>query len=374
MPDDPHPLDRLRDDAGNDSGRTSGIDLLRGEDDAADLPGRGDRRHDRRAEKRPRWGRRILAVLLALLFLGVAGVAAFLLFLNHTVDSNVRHEALLPTPSASLGTDPEVLAAKGMNVLLVGNDARPGDTASRSDVMVLAHIPEDRSKVYLIHFPRDLWMDIPGHGQAKLNAAYAYGGAPLLVQTLQDKLRIHIDHVAKTDFTGFSAMVNAVGGIRVYAEEASNGKGNGGPVVINQGWNDLNGEQALYFVRERYQLSEGDISRGRRQQAFIKALLMKAISPEVITNPLKIAEFTDAATKNLVVDETMTTAFMREEALSLRNIRSKDVVFITAPYTGFGWSADGQSIDIVDEAGMADLGDAIRRSTLGDYKKSSVLP
>jgi len=336
----------------------------------------GRRATARRAgeRKKPRWGRRILAVLLGILFLGVALVAAFLLFLNHKVESNVRHEALLPTPSASgsLGTDAEVLASKGMNVLMVGNDARPGDTVSRSDVMVLAHIPDDKSKVFLIHFPRDLWMDIPGHGQAKLNAAYAYGGAPLLVQTLQDKLRIRIDHVAKTDFEGFSGMVDAVGGVRVYSEEASSGQGTG--YAVQQGWNDLNGKAALSFVRERYELSEGDISRGRRQQALIKALLMKTISPEVITNPLKIAEFTDAATKNLIVDNAMTTSFMREEAFALRNVRSGDVVFITAPYTGFGWSADGQSIDIVDEAGMADLGDAIRRSTLGDYKKASVLP
>ncbi len=311
-------------------------------------------------------------MLLGLLFLGVALVAAFLLFLNHTVDSNVRREALLPTPSASLGTQAEPLVSKGMNVLAIGNDARPGDTVSRSDVMVLIHIPDDHSKVYLIHFPRDLWVDIPGHGQAKLNAAYAYGGAPLLVQTLQDKLRITIDHVAKTDFTGFSDMVDAVDGIRVYAEEASSGQGTGYGVHV--GWNDLNGPAALSFVRERYELSQGDISRGRRQQAFIKALLLKTISPETITNPLKIAQFTDAATKNLVVDESMTTAFMREQAFALRDIRSRDVVFITAPYTGFGTSADGQSIDIVDEPGMAALGDAIRQSRLQDYKAVSVTP
>lgn len=334
-------------------------------------------RRPARSGRRPRWGRRILAVLVAILFLTTSLAGAFLLYLNHTVESNVTREDLLPTATATgstPGTQAEPVVSKGMNVLLIGNDARPGDTASRSDVMVLVHIPDDRSKVYLIHFPRDLWVDIPGHGQAKLNAAFAYGGAPLLVQTLQDKLRITIDHVAKTDFTGFSSMVDAVGGIRVYAEEGSNGTGNGGRTVITQGWNDLNGTQALEFVRERYRLSEGDISRGRRQQAFIKALLMKTISPEVITNPLKIADFTDAATKNLVVDQTMTTAFMREQAFALRGIRSGDVVFITAPYTGFGWSADGQSIDVVDEPGMAALGDAIRQSRLQDYKKVTIIP
>lgn len=108
--------------------------------------------------------------------------------------------------------------------------------------------------------------------------------------------------------------------------------------------------------------------------AFVKALLMKAISPEVITNPVKIAQFTDAATKNLIVDETMTTDYMRSEAFALRNVRGGDVVFITAPFTGFGWSSDGQSIDVVDQPGMQALGDAIRQDRLGDYKRTSVIP
>ena len=131
----------------------------------------------------------------------------------------------------------------------------------------------------MIHFPRDLYVDIPGRGKDKINAAYAYGGEPLLVQTMENLLKIRIHHVAKTNFEGFKNMTDAVGGVRVYAEEASNGTGNGGPVVISKGWNDLNGEQALAFVRERYTLSEGDISRGRRQLAFIKALMLKAIEP-----------------------------------------------------------------------------------------------
>ncbi|CCH68961.1 putative transcriptional regulator [Phycicoccus elongatus Lp2] len=348
--------------------------------DAETPPARASRRRSERSRGR-RWGLRILAVFLGLVFLVVALLGGFALFLNHKVDSNVKREALLPSQAgAASPSTPEELSAqaliaqsKGTNVLLVGSDARPGDTFSRSDVMVLVHIPEDKSKVYLIHFPRDLWVSIPGHGQAKLNASYAFGGAPLLVQSMQNLIGVRIDHVVKTDFNGFEAMTDAVGGVTVYAEEASGATGNGG-VDIKQGWNTLNGKQALVFVRERYQLSEGDISRGKRQMAFVKALLMKTISPEVITNPGKIAQFTDAATKNLIVDETMTTDYMRSEAFALRNVRGGDVVFITAPFTGFGWSSDGQSIDVVDQPGMQALGDAIRQDRLGDYNRTSVIP
>ena len=226
----------------------------------------------------------------------------------------------------------------------------------------------------MIHFPRDLYVDIPGHGKNKINAAYAFGREPLLVQTMENLLKIRIHHVAKTNFEGFENMTDAVGGVRVYAEEASNGSGNGGPVVIKKGWNDLNGEQALGFVRERYTLSEGDISRGRRQLAFIKALMLKAISTETVTNPLKIAKFTDAATENLVLDQDLTIGQLRDYAVSLRNIRGGDVVFSTAPFSGFGTSPAGASIDIVDKQGMADLGDALRTDTMEDYGDVFVTP
>jgi LCP family protein required for cell wall assembly len=232
-------------------------------------------------------------------------------------------------------------------------------------------VPEDKESVNLVHFPRDLNVAIPGRGKDKINAAYPNGGAPLLVSTLQDLLGTSIDHVAKTDFTGFKRMTDAIGGVRVYAEEGSSGAGAG---TIDPGWNHLDGERALAFVRERYDLSEGDISRGRRQQAFIKALMMKATSREVVTNPVKLAKFVDAATANLVVDKSLSVSDARDQAMSLRGISGGDVVFITAPFTGFGTAPDGGSIDIVDESGMASLGEALRTDAMESYADVSVTP
>jgi LCP family protein required for cell wall assembly len=263
----------------------------------------------------------------------------------------------------------------GQNYLVIGSDARPGETASRSDVIVLVHVPEDKSAVQLIHFPRDLYVAIPGRGKNKINAAYAFGGAPLLVSTMQNLLGVKIDHVAKTDFEGFRRMTDAVGGVRVYAEESSSGvPGSTTDIPIREGWNDLNGAQALAFVRERYELSEGDISRGRRQQAFIKALMLKAVSREVITNPIRLTRFIDAATDNLVVDKALDVGTMRSEAIALRNLRGDDVVFVTAPFTGFGTAPDGGSIEIVDEASMAALGKALRTDRMADYGDVTVTP
>ncbi|WP_106297802.1 LCP family protein [Knoellia remsis] len=332
-------------------------------------------RASRREERRPRRGRRLLIALASLLALALVGVGGFAVFLNQKVSGNITREKLLPSaaPTEINGT-PVPQTGVGQNYLVIGSDARPGESASRADVIVLVHVPADKKAVQLIHFPRDLYVDIPGRSKDKINASYAYGGAPLLVSTMQNLLGIKIDHVAKTDFEGFKNMTDAVGGVRVYAEEASSGGGNGGPYEIKQGWNDLNGDQALAFVRERYELSEGDISRGKRQQAFIKALMLKTLSPEVIANPITLTKFLDAATDNLVVDEKLTVGLMRSEAFSMRGLRSDDVVFITAPFSGYGTAPNGGSIDIVDEKQMAELGTRLRTDTMDDYADGRVTP
>ena len=326
---------------------------------------------------RPRSGgrrvRRTLAVLLALVVLVVVGgAAAYLLFLNHTVSSNVKHQSLLPTPGTSgveAAPTKKPAAKNAQNILFIGSDARSG-IAGRSDVIVLMHVAGDRKTVTLVHFPRDLYVSIPGHGKDKINAAYAYGGAPLLVRTLQDLVGVPIDHVAMTNFDGFRKMTDAVGGVNVYVEEPSTSDG----YTFRKGYQQMNGAQALAFVRERKQLSEGDISRGRRQQAFIKALLLKSLSKDVLTNPVKLAQFVDAGTENLIVDEQFTVGQMRSQALSLRNLRGKDVSFITAPFTGFGTAPNGGSIDLVDEQGMQALGEALQNDDLASYKDSTRTP
>lgn len=328
---------------------------------------------DRRRPCRGRL-RRVLLVLLCAALLLVAGVAGYAGYLSSKVD-DVAREDLLPgatdkdgktiDPSRTTKGD-KLVTGQGTNYLVLGADTREGDSG-RADVIQLVHVPKDSSAVYLIHFPRDLWVDIPGHGKGKINAAYAYGGTQLLTRTVQDLVGVKIDHVAKTDFEGFKQMTDAMGGVRVYAEEASSGSGNGG-VAIQKGWNDLNGEQALGFVRERYELKDGDIGRGRRQQAWLKAIMTKALSPGTLLNPVKFSRLVDAGTSNSVVDQTLTTSQIRKQALALRGVRGGDIHFVTAPYDGFGTSPDGQSIDVLDEAGMEDLGDALSTDSMDTYE------
>jgi LCP family protein required for cell wall assembly len=325
------------------------------------------------AAPKTRHARRIIVnMLVSILFAGIVATgAAYLAFLNHTVTTNVQREALLPTPTVSEPAPTEdPLAKDAQNILLIGSDSHRTVTNGRSDAIILMHISGDRKKVYLVHFPRDMYVDVPGHGKDKINAAYAYGGPQLLVRTLQNLVDVPIDHVAVIGFEGFEAMTDAVGGVDVYAEEASSDEYG----TVRVGWNHLDGETALWFVQERYKLSQGDISRGRRQQAFIKALVLKALSKETLTNPVRLAEFVDAATRNLTVDNAFSVADIYSQALAMRDLRSKDIVFITAPITGFGRSPQGASIDIVDDVKMAQLSAALRSDDMSSIPLGQQIP
>ena len=316
--------------------------------------------------------KRVLIIALVLLLVPIAAITGYGIYLGHLVTSNVQTENLLPAltpdqlagkPGAPVPTGPGAtpVTGKGLNFLFIGSDAGPDRSGARADVIMLAHIPEDRHNVTLIHFPRDLYVDIPGRGKDKINASFAYGGAPLLVETLQNLTGAHVDHVAKIGFDGFKNMTDAVGGVDVYVAESSSQdkyKFVAGTTM------HMNGDMALEFVRSRYQLSEGDISRGQRQQEFLKSLMLKVLSGDTLTNPVKLANLVDAATKNLTVDQNLDIGATQQLALSLRNIRTYDVRFITAPFSGFATTSGGAAIDVVDVAKMTAMGKAIAEDGL----------
>lgn len=311
-------------------------------------------------------GRKLLGTLLVTVVLLVLAVGGYLANLNRIVADNMRQQDLLPTVAAT-AADGSVIpvptkapeAKNALNMLLVGSDSRGAGDQGRSDVIILAHISDDRRSVTLVHFPRDLYVPIPGHGKDKINAAYAYGGIQLLVLTLQQIIDVPIDHVALVDFEGFKDMTDAIGGVNVTVAESSPG--------FPKGVMHMNGSDGLAFVRERHALSQGDISRGQRQQAFLKAVLLKGLSKEVLLNPVTFANFIDAATRNLTVDRSMDVGAMRSLAISMRDIRPADVAFVTAPWTGVGTTPAGASIVTMSERQMAVLSAALKNDAMASY-------
>ncbi|MEO7236271.1 MAG: LCP family protein [Lapillicoccus sp.] len=345
-------------------------------DDGSGRDGTDDRIDDGDGARRPRRHRRRFWVLIAavlLLVVPIVAIGGYAAYLGHMVTSNVQKEDLLPalTPDQLKGNPAApaptpgatAVTGKGMNFLLIGSDAGPDRSGARSDVIMMVHVPEDRHNITFIHFPRDLYVDIPGYSKNKINAAFAFGGAPLLVNTLQALTGAHIDHVAKIGFEGFKAMTDAVGGVDVYVAESSSQdsvKFIGGTTM------HMDGATALQFVRARYQLSQGDISRGQRQQEFLKSLMLKMLSSDTLTNPAQLSNLVYATTTNLTVDQDLNLGEMQQLGLSMRNIRGSNVRFITAPFSGFANNAAGD-VDVVDVAKMTAMGQAIAQDQLDSY-------
>jgi LCP family protein required for cell wall assembly len=300
----------------------------------------------------------VLAVLALLVGGGVTAVWAY----GRTLNGNVkRTDVFSKIPSSSRPTQ---AVTGAMNVLLLGSDSRdPASTAdSRSDTIMLLHLDADHKHAYVISIPRDTWVSIPGNDDAKINSAYAYGGMPLAVQTVENYTGVRIDHTVLIDFAGFQQVVDALGGIDMYVEQTITSIFP--PYrVFNQGNQHFTGAQALDYVRQRYQFTDGDFTREKHQQEFLKALLDKAASGGMLTNPARLNSFLQAVTKSVTVDQDFDLVGM---ALQLSNLRSNDITFLTSPSAGTGWEGD-QSVVEPDVPAAKALYAAVANDTVASY-------
>jgi LCP family protein required for cell wall assembly len=218
--------------------------------------------------------------------------------------------------------------------------------AHRSDTIMIAHIPADRDSVQLVSIPRDSWVQIPGYPSAdehaKINAAFAYGGPKLAVQTVQNLTGIHIDHIAIIDWIGFKDLTTALGGVRVYIPETFYDDSQ--RITWEKGWHTLEGTEALQYVRTRHGLANGDFGRIERQQNFMRATMQKLLSSMHGVGAVNTIKHLLSTLKDyLTIDKTWSNGDIRSLAFSLGGIRSSNVQFLTAPLGKYGTSADGQS-------------------------------
>lgn len=304
-----------------------------------------------------------LAVVLAL-----GGFFTYAGSVDHAVETNLQQADELPPdipeePGDVPRPPKSASASAAINYVIIGSDSRTADPGQgRSDVLMVLHLDGDRRGASLISFPRDMYVAIPGHGKNKINAAYAFGGAPLTVRTLEALLDVRMDHVAIIDFTGFIALTDELGGVTVDNPYASVSQGYDFPV----GEVTVRGEQALAYVRERHQLPGGDLSRAERQRLVVQAMLAKVGSKDVLLNPVKLNRFVGAAARQVTVDRDLTPAQLRKTALSVR-FKPDDIISIQAPIDGFGTSPSGQSIDKVDTDKLRELKKALQQDGMEDY-------
>jgi len=311
---------------------------------------------------------RVLAGVVSATLLIVSGWGWYL---GQLAQATVTRTDAIPTS----GNEDAVDDGAAMNLLLVGQDGREDLTKEQlaelnagandsgglnTDTMILVHLPADGSSASFVSFPRDSYVQIPGHGSDKLNAAYAYGytavdkgasagakeaaGAQLLVQTISRLTGLQIDHYAEVDLLGFFELTQVVGGVQVNLCQAVDDREFSG-AYFPAGPQTIAGADALKFVRQRHHLGEngrGDYDRIIRQQVFLAGVLRNMLSSNVLLSPGRQRELVGAAAQSLTVDQDLD---LFQLATQMQSVTLDSITFQTVPYIGN--DRDDQNRDII---------------------------
>lgn len=323
-----------------------------------------DRRAPRgkKRTKRSRGRKFLYYVVIPLLVLVLVAVGGAW-YLQSRFDGQIERQ---PDVFAGLTDRPAAAEDDSLNILLLGSDKRADGSIAgqRSDATMLMQISGDRESISVISIPRDSWVTIPGYGPAKVNAALSYGGESLAVQTLENLSDVRIDHVAVIDWDGFVELTDALGGVTVEVSQTTTDTIRG--ITWEAGAHEMDGEEALNYVGQRYGLPGGDLDRVKRQQNYLRALLGETLSRGTLTSPTTLYSALDAVTSNLIVDEEWTIGEMRDLAWSSRNLRMEDVMFTTIPVTGTGMVGD-QSVVFIDTPKANELWAAMREGNAAQW-------
>jgi LCP family protein required for cell wall assembly len=284
------------------------------------------------SSKRGRPGRAVVVAFAVVLVLVAAGAAGLWAYERHLNSELRRTDVFARLPS----NRPNAVAPGAENLLLLGSDSRDPATAtsSRTDTIMLLHLDANHRHAYVISIPRDTWVYVPtapdgrnGGTMAKINAAFAWGGTPLVVQTVERFTGVPVDHVVLIDFAGFRQVVDALGGVDMNVDQTITSIF-APHRTYTKGMRHFTGSEALDYVRQRYQFPDGDFTRERHQRAFLKAMLDKAAGSGTLTNPFRLNSFLRALTASVTVDKSFD---LFDTALALRSLRSHDVTFLPSP-------------------------------------------
>ncbi|WP_456920272.1 LCP family protein [Geodermatophilus sp. SYSU D00708] len=262
------------------------------------------------------------------------------------------------TPAQEAGDEP-------VTFLLVGSDTRETTDegvadGGRSDAIMIARFSADRAHAQVISIPRDSWVDIPGRGKNKINAAYAFGGPTLLIQTVEQLTAVRIDHYVAIDFQGIVQVTDDLGGVDVVvAETTSNG-----PYTFPAGVNHLDGDQARWYLGQRYGLPGGDFDRVRRQQQYLQAMFGKLFSSDTFTDPGRMDSALLAVTSAVSVDDQLGNGDMLSLAYSLRGLNPDSVEFFTAPVLRTG-TEGAASVVYLDDVACERMWSYLQSDSLG---------
>ena len=271
--------------------------------------------------------RRVVTAILAILAL--AAVLAYF-----WVEQRITHVDAL---SGAANTP-------GQTYLIVGSDSREGwmddgTEGARTDTIMVVHQPE-QGPAALISIPRDSYVDIPGHDPNKINAAFAFGGPQLLVQTVEQLTGLTIDRYLEVGFLGVENVVNGLGGVELCYDSDVNDPYSA--LVWQAGCHQADGATALAFSRMRYaDVKLGDIGRTQRQQQLVAAVAKKTLSPSVFLNPFKTRRVAEAGLESVRVSDGTHAFDLVRMAKVINAARGADAVSGTPPIASLDYRVDG---------------------------------
>ncbi|GAA2659075.1 LCP family protein [Streptomyces lunalinharesii] len=289
---------------------------------------------------------RTLCALVGVVLLGGAGLG----YLYFKFNGNLTGVDI----NAALGTDrPKNLDNGSMDILVMGSDSRAGKNSSygkdeggaRSDTAMVVHVYKGHQKASVVSIPRDTLVtrpdctkdgrNVPGQQRAMFNTAFEVGGPACAVKTVESMSGIRMDHFLEVDFTGFKKLIDALGGVDITTTKAIDDKYS--HLHLQPGKHTLNGEDALGLVRTRHGVPGGDgsdLGRIQLQQTFIKALMKQVRSVGVLSNPAKLYNIADTATKAVTTDTDLNSVTaLTGLAKELGGISSDGIDMVTLPVT-----------------------------------------
>lgn len=311
--------------------------------------GAGPRRKGR-APRKHTVGKVLLATTVVLALATGLGVVYLYRHLNGNLTVLEIDDVVTDRPDKAPVEGPQ----EPLNVLVMGSDTRDCDGCAldnesggdASDTTILMHLSADRKRAYGVSIPRDTLVDRPSckapdgsrtdpATQVMWNEAFTVGGPTCTVQQFEAISNVFVDHIVVVNFAGFEDMVDAIDGVPVCIPEDIVDPAHG--INIRAGTREIKGREALNYVRARYTLGDGsDISRIKRQQAFIAAMAKKVVSSDTLARVDRLVQFLNAATKSLTVDEDLENVVkIAQVGVGFQGIGLDNIQFVTAPIAYF---------------------------------------
>jgi LCP family protein required for cell wall assembly len=308
---------------------------------------------------------RVLLILLVLFIVWLIAVPAYAWTQIARVDA---------APSGQRPAD-----QPGKTFLLVGSDSRAGlskaeqkrlgtgsTSGQRTDTIILVYLPPGGKSV-LISVPRDSYVDIPGNGKNRINAAYAFGGPELLVQTVERNTGLRLDGYMEIGFGGFVNIIDALGGIRMCVPKAI--KDRDSNIDLPKGCQNLSGVEALGYVRMRKADPRGDLGRVERQREMLAAVADKAASPATVLNPVRYWNFCMASADAIKLGRDTSLPETLLLAIAMKQISGGNGLTLTVPISSTGASTPVGSAVLWDSTKSKAMFSDIARGDTSDLDK-----